>query len=481
MGILTDIIRQESGEQIDDRNQAIIDKHTATRKGSLSQSIALAEADLEIEARKKQREYAEQQPTTIAKAAYDPAKYMLENLGNRQTVLETYRIMTPEQRAEALKLAPGIAQKLGDYRGGAVSRAMGAVSRGVSHMVAQPAAELFGLGGTPEEIEYIRQLDAAASQEFNPALPSDPWYERGPLQAAEMAPWMATIVGGGGLGRAVATGAAKPIAAQMATRAGMGATTLKVAGRAGELAGITAAAFPGQYAQEVDQLKAIGMKDDAKLRLLAGGTAAVVGLIEGLVPNPLKAGPVPLNKGAVTAARQYLWEAAKRAPAEMSEEYFQGVTSGLGQHVAQYIDENAQDKTIKDAFELGWQQTKEAALPMAFLLGVPAVGGASLSAMRAQRLQQALSKGFISEEDAKELGIVGDNRKDRKANASAELKQLEEAAQPTVPPQGTPPLPGSPGATTEVVQGRPWGDFGSGVPEGEIPSPPGLALFDRLT
>ena len=30
--------------------------------------------------------------------------------------------------------------------------------------------ELVGLGGTDEEIEYIRQLDAAASQEFNPAL-----------------------------------------------------------------------------------------------------------------------------------------------------------------------------------------------------------------------------------------------------------------------------------------------------------------------
>jgi len=417
-----------SVDSIKAREQAIVDRHASTAPlGSLARRTAEAKAELEIEARRNQRSVAEKAPPEIVA----PTKEMLSNLGSRGNVLEVLRKMTPEQKAEALKIAPGIAQQLGDDRGGGVSRTLGAVSRGISHMVSQPTMELISsaarfsqkipgqntgamqwladMGGTPEEIEYIRQLDAAASQEFNPALPSDPWYERGPLQAVEMAPWMATIVGGGGLGRVGATGAAELVGTSAAsggkiagaiqkTGQAIGTLPTKVpvvgkylpgltAGRAGELAGITASAFPGQYAQEVDQLKAIGMQDDAKLRLLAGGTAAVVGLIEGLVPNPIKAGPVSLTQGAAKAARQYLWEAAKRAPAEMSEEYFQGVTSGLGQHVAQYIaSEKEMDfngdgnpvkynpverKSIADAFALGWEQTKEAALPMAFLLGAP--------------------------------------------------------------------------------------------------------------
>ena len=49
--------------------------------------------------------------------------------------------MTPEQREEALRLTPGVAQQLGDDRGGAIRRTWGAISRGVSHGVSQPMAE----------------------------------------------------------------------------------------------------------------------------------------------------------------------------------------------------------------------------------------------------------------------------------------------------------------------------------------------------
>jgi N12 class adenine-specific DNA methylase len=514
MGILSDVIREagrasatpeKSGAltgQVDNREQAIVDRYKSEApQVPLFQDLAEAKAEREIAARKQQRAQVEQAaPEMVA-----PVREMLSTLGDRRKTLEALRKMTPEQREEALKLAPGIAQQLGDDRGNAIERLGSAVGRGISHMVSQPVMELAGMGGTPEEIEYIRQLDAAASQEFNAYRPDDPWYQRGPLQAAEMVPWMATIVGGGGLGRAAATGAAKPIAAQMATRAGMGGATLRAAGRTGEIAGIAAAAFPGQYAQEVDQLKAIGMEDGAKLRLLAGGTAAIVGAIEGLIPNPFKAGTVPLTEGAVKAARQYLWEATKRAPAEMSEEFFQGVTSGLGQHVAQYIDQNAEDKTVAEAFELGWEQTKEAALPMAFLMGVPAVGRAGMSAARAHRLtqlQNLRAKGFISESDAKEAGIEGASRKERLANADAEIQQIEQEAAQTPPelPPSTPPalpnvpqvpptLPGSPGATP-TLPGQPPGLPGSSVttqppripgPQGSPPALPGSTPTQAAT
>ena len=462
-----------SNDAVDPREQAIIDSHTSKVPSDdfLLQRTAKARANSEIEGRRQSRAYAEAAPSEIA----DPVREMLNNLDDRWRVLGIMRKMTPEQRDEALRLAPGIAQQIGDDRGGGLIRFGDALSDGVAR-VSQPVMELIGIGGTNEEIDYIRKLEAT-SQEFSAARPDDPWYERGPLQATEMVPWMTTIVGGAGLGRAAATGVAGRFAAGRAAAQGLtarqaviaagesaipgqlGRSAILTAGRAGELAGmVTAHALAGGYAQEVDQLKQIGMEDGVKMRLLAAGTSAVVGLIEGLVPNPIKSGPVPLTRGAAVAARQYLWEAVKRAPAEMSEEYLQGVTSGLGQHVAQYIDENVQDKTVGEAFALGWEQTKDAALPMAFLLGVPAVGGAGMSAARAQRLtklQEMRSKGFISEEEAKAWGIEGKNRKERLANADNEIQELQSqpeeppplpdqpTAPPPVPPQGPPPLPGS--------------------------------------
>jgi N12 class adenine-specific DNA methylase/adenine-specific DNA methylase len=496
MGTLTDRIRlvgqqsavpSEAGAgvgQINAREQAIIDRHKSKARGeSLFQRLAAADAQAEIDARRQQRAYAEQAPPEIA----EPVREMLSSTTDRARMLGALRKLPPEKREEALKLVPGVAQQLGDDRGGAVGRVGGALSRGVASVI-QPGMELAGKltgtdwGGTDEEIEFIRQLEAAASQEFAPARPGDPWYERGALQAVEMAPWMATVVGGAGIGRAAATGVAGRVAGSAAAgsraagavqtagqalgrlpqaaaaKVGIKGVPALTAGKAGELAGVTVAAFPGQYAQEVDQLKALGMQDGTGLRLLAGGTAAITGLVEGIVPNPFGAGKVPLTEGAVKAARQYLWEAAKKAPAEMSEEYLQGVTSGLGKHVAQYLDENAEEKTIADAFQTGWDQAKEAALPMAFLLGVPALGGASLSALRAQRLarlQETRAKGFVSAEEAKELGIVGKNRNERRANADAEIEQLS-AIPPELPPEVTqaippgtpPPLPGVPGAAS---------------------------------
>lgn len=607
MGTLTDVIAQAG--QPDSREQAIIDRHkSGARKGSLFQDVAEGMAEIEIDTRRQQRDYAEKPTSEIGQIMAAPTKEMISSLGDRAKVLNTIRSLTPEQRQEALRLAPGIAQQLGDDRGGMVGRTLGAVSRGVSHGVSQPIMELAGqvtgndFGGTAEEIAYIRELDKAASQEFSPARPGDPWYQSGPLQAVEMLPWMATVVGGGGVGRQAATEVAKRVTARAAAgsrvagavqaagqaigkvpqavgaKVGLNSVPAIAAGKVGELAGITAAAFPGQYAQEVDSLKALGMVDDTKLRLLAGGTAAITGLVEGLVPNPFKAGNVSLTQGAVKAARQYLWNATKNAPGEMTEEYLQGVTSGLGEHVAQYVGSEiegvnpAKKKTIEDAFKKGWEQSKEAALPMAFLLGVPAVGGAGLAAARARQgtsvdgmpveetmppgatqqplpteqqnrdtvsqttppalpptqppalppaqqapagrasqLEDVISKGFVSSEDATNFGIAGANRKERLANAKAELDGLksgvtqeqvvpdqtavesqyaEEVArrraaksgvkQPALPEQQPPALPAQKPVRDTVSQNPPLPEPPKQINPGEAVSEFGKGIVDGL-
>jgi hypothetical protein len=450
------------GAQVDNREQAIIDRHTSNAPSvSALKNIARGKAELEIDTRRQQRAYAEKPPSTLAQITVDPAREMLANLGDRAKVLDTYRKLSPEQRQEALRLAPGIAQQLGDDRGSIIGRVGGAVSRGVTG-ISQPAMELAGKvtgsdwGGTPEEIAFIRQLEGAAAQEFNPARPGDPWYQSAPLQAAEMVPFSVATVGGGmgGAGIAKAGGqllaraasAGVPGAKRVFQAVGAvgkipkivglkGATVKGTMAGLGMVAGITAAGLPQQYAQEIDQLKELGMKDGSGMQSLAVGTALVTSALESIMPNPLKGvltpGSVSLKEGAVKAARQYLWEAAKKAPREMSEEYAQGLSSGLGKHVAQYIDENAKEKTISDAFKMSYEQGNAAIGPMAFLLGVPAAIGAGATAMRAQRLQQTLAKGFVSEDDAKQLGIQGKNRKERESNAKAELEQLSAAVPPT--------------------------------------------------
>lgn len=433
----------------DDRESAIVDRHLAESGGTdTGYYFGVAKADMEIAARRQQRAYAEE-ASLRDPDAYIATTKMLLNTGRRNEQLDAYRKMTPEQREEALRLAPGIAQQLGDDRGGLGARLLDAVARGAA-AVSQPVMEIIGAGGTAEEIDYLHKLNSA-TQEFAPAREGDPVYQSAPLQAVEMMPWMATVVGGNVLGsaagkgagmllgRAAASGVPGAKAAFQAAGAigklpsaiGLKAATTKgVFGGVGGTAGGTIANFPGAYAQEVDQLKGIGMEDGQKLRMLAAGTAVVNGLIEsGIVGNPFAVGQVPLREGALKAARQYLWEAAKNAPGEFGEEYVQGVASGLGQHVAQYLDENAKEKTVSEAFKKGWDQMVEAGPVLGLMLGVPAVGGASAAAIRARRIQleNIRSKGFVSEADAKDAGVAGANRRERMANVESEINRLSAA------------------------------------------------------
>ena len=385
--------------------------------GGISQMLADAEVRMAIRQRRAQRAYAAKAPEEIRSAA----QQLLGATEDRWTALDVWRGLGPEQRQEVMRVAPGVGQEMGYERPGFIGRMGQSVGAGIAG-VSQPIMELVGAGGTDEEIEVMRYLDAIRSQEFAPARADDPWYQRGPLQALEMVPHAMTMIGGGAASQAylkgtkVSKGMLKAFGSSHKARQ---ATRIMTA-----MPGITAASYPAQYAQEKDALKALGVTKNPKL--IAGLTAAVVGSLESIVPNPLKAGPVPLTQGVMKAVRAHVANVLKNYPGELSEEGFQGLASGLGHVVATYLDENAPQQGLGAAFAEGWEQTKEAALPLAFLLGVPAAAGATRSAVTARRLSAMLKKDFITTDDAKELGLAPEDAKNRKTRKAAVERMLAE-------------------------------------------------------
>ena len=507
---LMDLAAEAAKRLNDPREQVIAEKIKEKYKNKKApQELIDAETEYFRTERTAKRKRAENSVPLLRVRAMD----ILDNL-HKKPIGTFIRDLSPEQKKELLDIMPGVAMARGDDRGNIISRAAGSLDKGMASVV-KPLADLTGLGSDSEdEIAFRKQVEQIAAQESDPQIPTDPWYARGPLQATEMAPWMVSVAKAGGMGQSAMLK--------------LGGTP--VAGSVGSTVGVTAAAFPSMYDGEVQSLKELGMVDDWKLRLLAAGTATIGGAIESIIPNPFGAGNVPLTQGAMKAARSYLWDSVKKAPAELSEEYLQGVVSGLGDHIAQHIGSETsfdwgdgeiikqnpvQRKSIADAFQKGWEQMKEAALPMAFLLGVPAVGGAAASAARAQQYQidqqglpvapqstqaeeppvtpqaeqpqaqQApplpteaptdqqstssmmerlstlggiLSKGSVSRKDARENGIEGTSTPERTANARAEaqsLKEMLDAQQNTggeLPPT-TGPTPTT-GVEDEVRQRR---------------------------
>lgn len=499
---------------IDPREQAFIDEHVAQATGKTSSSsmfdwinpvqqaasaasmgqsmaegvvpslakpdpveeIAKLEAGAILRRRKRDREYVEQAPKEMVEKARD-----LIGSADRWAKISKWRNMTPEEQQETLRLAPGIAQQFGDDRGNIGWRALTALSKGSGEQVANPLLEFFGLGGTEDEVEKLGYIESIVGREAGPARPDDPWYERGPLQAIEMAPFAITAAAGGGVGRGLGTGGVNLLKSATARTAGTAAVrgsagtrameaTLRAgqaakkfsgaaragltAGRAGEIAGVTMATYPTLYMGEYKQLKEMGMEDGAKLRLLAGSTALVSGVIESIVPNVFPEGNPRLTQGVVQAARQYMWEAVKKMPGELSEEGLQGLTSGLSQYLAGWIDSNVEDRTVGEAFQQGMDAMVDSALPMAFLIGGPAglqAARVAPQAYKASRKQQKIAeamtqedaqqaiqrlgqlsairaKGFVSKQDAELVGITGDSRKERMEAIDEEITQLQEVA-----------------------------------------------------
>jgi hypothetical protein len=175
---------------LDAREHAIIKSRKKYEDSRILDMYSLALAEDQVKTRRQQRAYAEQ----ARLEAVTPVQEILSSLGDRGKVLGIVRKLTPKQREEVLRLAPGVAQQLGDDRGGAVARCVAAVSSGLTYRLVNPIMELFGIGGSLKDIEFIRQLDEMALREFHPYRPGDPWYERIPLQAIEMLP-LAFLIG----------------------------------------------------------------------------------------------------------------------------------------------------------------------------------------------------------------------------------------------------------------------------------------------
>lgn len=495
---------EKSRPKRDPRDQAIVDERKRQVGGSgMMQELAELEGEVILEERQNARAYAEKAPPEMVAKT----RAVLENItnaSNRFGAIEALRAMSPEEQEEVMRLAPGVMQQLGDDRGNIAWRALNSLWKGTNEGIINPTSELLGgFGLTPKEIETAKYLEGLRAQDAGPQRPDDPWYTRGPLQALEMAPWSIQAASAGGVGRSVATRVAGNLAGRAATgskaaqaivgagnRVGNLSTKIGLpkltAGKAGELAGITAASYPAMYIGEYDELKDMGMEDGVALRGLAGLSAVVGGLIEGIVPNPFPEANVSLKHGAMKAVRQYMKEAIKKYPGELSEEGFQGLSAGVFQHLAQYIDENVEERSLKDAVLQGIEDVKESALPMAFLMGVPAGGKAGLSAVQARKetqqfremaanltpdqTQQAIqrlmelstirSKGFVSEEDAKAAGIGGENRKERLANVDEEIYDLKamaeialESSRETIVEEadGSEVMPTDTAATTEIL------------------------------
>jgi len=397
------------------------------------------------------------------RTAIDATREIMEHLGDRRRVLKAWRGATPEQREEILATAPGMGEFLRERRPGPLVRTAEAfVTRGMAQDIAQPIMELARFGGTEEEIAAIRQLEGIASQQYAPATPDDPWYERGPLLATEMVPWAVLAIRGGAAGKGVArkTG----LASAMARTAGMGNVTL----RAAEVAGITTATFPTLYAQELDSLREAGIGEGVWWREPAAAlTATVNGTIESVVPNPFKVGKVPLNQGAMKAARSYLLEAVKQAPGELSEEFLQGLASGVGRAVATHLDENAPDQGLGSAFQESWNQGTEAALPLAFMLGVPAAGGAGVTAARVRlaELQQIRAKDWVTVEEGESLGLSEEEMLNRNTRKEAVDKRIKEAEKEVEDAEAV-------RSPEEEVREDEGGEDLRGAGEGQVPAEP---------
>jgi hypothetical protein len=404
-----------------------------------------------LKSRKAERDYVDQADPALVKKTEDILKY-ITNSSNRFGAMEALRDVPEAEKAEIMRLVPGVMQRLGDDRGNIAVRALGAFWKGVNDVFINPMEELAyqvndispgrmpSMFLTPEERETARYLEGLRSQETAPSRADDSMFVRGALGAIEMAPF---AMGAARAGAAGATVGAKAIPWITGMSSATGAAV-------GSAAGVTAASFPSMYIDEYHELKSMGMADSGWLRATAAVSAVGGGLIESIVPNPFP-GKVRLTQGVSTAIRQYMVEAAKKYPVELSEEGLQGLWSGLTEHVAQYLDDNVEDRSIADAINKGFAAMEESALPLVFMMGAPAAGAAGLSipsarketkkfrefaegmtpeqaidaAHRLSQLNEVRSKWVASKEQADAAGIKGETRKERRENLAEEIFNLQ--------------------------------------------------------
>lgn len=464
-------------------------------KDEFSAEVLRIQKQLLMDERKEQREYVKNADKAMVDKTREILKYTTD-YSNRHGMMEEFGKLSPEQQTEVMKLAPGVMQELGDERGNIAMRALNAIWKGTNDTFINPVYEgvgqLTGMGLSPEQIEQARYIEGLRQQDAGPIRSDDPWYVSGPLAAAEMLPFAAVTsrLGGrfGNAGKALGQGL------------GGSARAVSALEKAGQLSGITAASFPTMYVGEYHALKDMGMEDNAGMRATAALSGLVGSLIEGIVPDPFPGGNVSLNRGAVTAARQYLTEAVKKFPGELSEEGFQGLSSGLFQTMASWADENIEDRELSDAFKNGLEQSLDSALPLAFMMGVPAAGRAGLAGAKAQvnrskmdkwargmsptqaeafadrlsALKSLKDKKFVSEEEAQTFGITGETRKERMSNLDEQVASLTRAIDIYEKNKGDSPEQPSPEVDAAMAEGSP-GLAGSSMSDQEL-----IGLIDEI-
>lgn len=417
--------------------------------------------------------------------------------------------LPPEYRRAALERSAELFKERGPMKdAGFLKRTAVAVAQGGVDM-GMPVAQYFA----PKELQLTGDQEAFRQALISVRQGNDPSLSEGSIastvqQAARMAPPMLMM---GAAGRAAGT---------VAKSAGLGATGVRLA----QGAGVGAAAYPMAADQSYRSLVSEGVDPE-----IAAPVSRVSGLFEGVVesiiPDPFKVQSGVL-KGSI---RRIVTEGVRRAGVqagrigiEAGEEAAQAFTRESMYEIARAIDEDIPNQGLGKAFVAAAEEGLQSIGPLAVIMGpsmtIGAVGtarntasrpeqyqaalerrdferfrrelaksvtdspaaadGDAARAQRVTRLQEILSKGFVSEEEAKQEGIEGKNRKERKTNAENEIEDLQK------PSPWNDKFLAEEDARIQQQQGqqsRPWWDFGSGEPQGEIPAPPGLALFDRLT
>jgi hypothetical protein len=111
----------------------------------------------------------------------------LQYIQNSGYVLDVLRTIPKERREEFMQAAEAASKEMAKDRPGFLTRLLEAPGRGLEKM-ASSIQEAIGLGGSDEEIADIDRLRGIAAGTTELAKPTDPWYERLPVQAAEMTP-----------------------------------------------------------------------------------------------------------------------------------------------------------------------------------------------------------------------------------------------------------------------------------------------------
>lgn len=300
----------------------------------------------------------------------------------------------------------------------------------------------------PEQERFKQEL-LALRQGTDPTIrPDTNMLGRGVQQAAQMTFPMVQAVG-----------AAKALRGA-AQAAGLGKTAV---------AGATAVGTSGSFLpQTADQTYSslIGEGVDPKVASrITMVSAPIEAAIESILPDPLSGYGAAFRGTARQVAGKLLREYTKNFTKELGEEALQRIVNETALEVGRRMDEHVPDQGLGNILLSGLQEMRDTALPLALLMGPGAVASTasniSASAERPGRLQllkDIRGKGYVSAEDGKAAGIQGETRKERLANADAEIKQLEQEIQNATQVRANQGVPEEAGQVGQGGQGNRGGD-----------------------